>query len=235
MEQQKQRLLKHVLIGTAVAGLLYVHFGTTLLPLTHRARAAEIGQLEQRHDQIRLQVDRAHRLVGGLPRLEAAYAGMLAQWDLAQRLLPERTEIAALLREISFRGQESGVDFTLFKPGPLTAHDFFSEKSVEIRIEGGYHQIARCLNQLARMDRIVHVRDLEVEEIQGNEREKEGPTARAHFFVSAYVLGGAPVNAEPAAAEKGGLGGAVKRLVAGRQESPAAPRVAGRTEGGSEE
>ena len=235
MELQKKPAAKLVLLGIAAAALLYVYFATTLLPITHRARAATITGLEERQQQLETQLAQARRVAAQLPAIEDSYARLTRHWELARKLLPDETEITRLLGEISFRGQESGVEFTLFKPGPLVARGFYSEKPVEIQIEGGFHQIARCLNRLAEMDRIVHVHGLDIEQIQNSEHEKQGPCARAHFFVSAYVLGTAGA-ATPEAEAPGGLGGAVKRLVAGREGTPApAARVAGAPQGRSEE
>jgi len=236
MELQKTRTVKLVLLGIAAAGLLYVYFGTAFLPITHRARAAEIAALEEEQQQLELRLNQARRLAAGLPELEVAHARLTRQWELARELLPDETEIASLLQEVSFRGQESGVEFTLFKPEPLVSRGFYSEKPVEIRIEGGYHQIARCLNGLAQMDRIVHVRDLDIEQILDKSREESEPSARAHFTATAYVLGSAEAAAAAEQSAAGsGLGGAVKRLVAGREGAAPATKASGPARGGSEE
>ena len=235
MELRNKATAKLVLLGLLAAGLLYIYFGTALLPITHRARAAEIGELQERQEQLVVKLAQSRRIASTLPALEAEHGRMVKRWAQAQTLLPDETEIAALLHQIAWRGQQNGVEFTLFKPGPLTARSFYSEKPVEIRIEGGYHQIAGCLNALAQMDRIVHVHDLELEQIPPNEQpDGGGPSARAHFFVTAYVLGVAQATAEAQAEQakdEGGLGSAVKRLVSGRK-SNAQDRTARASRGG---
>ena len=148
---------------------------------------------------------------------------------MARRLLPDENQIASLLREITMRGNASGVEFTLFKPRPAVAREFYSEMPVEVKVEGGYHAIARFLAKLATMDRIVQVRDLQIE--QAVDAESDGPTARGQFVAVAYVLGVPPAAAPAPEAESGkkpgSLVGAAKKLVHGREKSAATGASAG--------
>jgi len=58
---------------------------------------------------------------------------------------------------------------------------------VAVKIEGGYHNIASFLNELAQMTRVVNVRNLEIEEMRGNENAKY--PAQAKFTAVTYTLG----------------------------------------------
>jgi hypothetical protein len=90
-----------------------------------------------------------------------------------------------------------------------------------VRVEGGYHEVAGCLNRLAQMDRIVHVSDLTLEPVTRGGLDEEAPAVQAHFFVTAYMLSGAEATAQQAEEAPGGLRGAVDRLVRGRSASAA--------------
>ncbi|MCK4415359.1 MAG: type 4a pilus biogenesis protein PilO [Candidatus Eisenbacteria sp.] len=235
MALKTNRPLQFILLGLLAAGLLIVYFGTQVLPFTHRARAEEIGELEHRQLTLDGQLMQARRMAADMPRVEAVHARLAEQWEDAREMLPEEAEMACLLREITFRGQSGGVEFTLFKPLPAVPRTFYSEKPVEVRVEGGYHQVASCLNRLAQMDRIVHVTELEIERVAPNGLEEEGPAARAHFFVTAYVLGEAEMAAQQADEPARGLRGAVDRLVRGRHATAEAASRAGGGAGGSDE
>lgn len=251
MDLHDQRTARMILIGLCAVALLAVYFGTQLLPFTYRARAAQIGELGERQAKLSLDLQRARHSVARLGQLEADLAAAETRWERAQRLLPEETQIAALLRDITERGQKAGVDFLLFKPMPPAPQQGFTERPVEIKVEGGYHQVARFLNQISLMDRIVHVRDLDIEQVPPNEEDEDEGPARARFVASAYVLGGsAPVAAEAASGEGSTSGRAVSTRVAGSEttraqsQGPAASggesqvRVQGRSsasQGGSEE
>ncbi len=216
MELRDPRLAKGILLGLCAGGLFYLWFGTPVLPFSYPVRTKHIRELEEKQATLTRQLDAARRVASGLPALEAEEAVLAARWEQARRLLPDSTEITALLRDITLRGNESGVEFTLFKPQAMVAHEFYSEKPIEVKVEGGYHNIARFLARLASMDRIVQVRDLQLEEIQSD--QQDAPTARAQFVAVAYVLGVPPGVAPPPEAsepEKGGLVSVAKKLVKG--------------------
>jgi Tfp pilus assembly protein PilO len=222
MDLHDPRLAKGILLGLCAGGLFYLWFGTPVLPFSYPVRAKRIGELEERQATLTRQLNQARRVASGLAALETEEAVLETRWAQAQRLLPDETEIAALLRDITSRGNACGIEFTLFKPQAMVGHEFYSEKPIEVKVEGGYHAIARFLARLASMDRIVQVRDLQIEEIQ--DAEKGAPPARAQFVAVAYLLGVPPEAAPPpvaAAAEKGGLVGAAKKLVKGGE--PEAP------------
>jgi type IV pilus assembly protein PilO len=228
MELKDPRLAKGILLGLCAAGLFYVWFGTPAAPFCYPVRAKHIRELEGKHEDLTRQLDRARRISSGLTALETEEEELQGRWALARRLLPDETQIAELLREITLRGHACGVEFTLFKPQAAVAHEFYSEKPVEVKVEGGYHAIARFLAKLAAMDRIVQVRNLQIEQV--SDVEPDGPTARAQFVAVAYVLGvlpGAALAPELAAQQnKGGLVGAAKQLVKGQtSEAPAKSAV----------
>jgi len=225
MELKDPRLAKGILLGLCAAGVFYIWFGTPLAPFCYPVRAKQIKELQGKQEDLSRQLDRARRISSGLAAIETEEAELRGRWERAKCLLPDETQIADLLREITLRGHACGVEFTLFKPQAAIAHEFYSEKPVEVKVEGGYHAIARFLAKLAAMDRIVQVRNLQIEEL--TDVEPDGPTARAQFIAVAYVLGvlpGAAPAPEVVAAqkEKGGLVGAAKQLVKGETAKPAA-------------
>jgi type IV pilus assembly protein PilO len=236
MDLHNERTARWILAGLCTVGLFSVYFGTKLVPFTYRARAAQIRELAQRYEERSAELTRARASVAQLGTLETELAFTEASWQRAQRLLPEETQVASLLREITLSGQAYGVDFTLFKPMPVTPQAEFTEHPVEIKVEGGYHQIARFLNRVATMDRIVHVRELELTQAPpAAEGESATAPASARFVAVAYVLGGTGVEggatpaAEAAGDAKPGLIAKTREVVRGR--APSEPSA----QGGSDE
>jgi type IV pilus assembly protein PilO len=228
MDLHNERTARWILVGLCTVGLFSIYFGTKLVPFTYRARAAQIGELTARYEERNAELTRARASVAQLGALETELALTQASWQRAQRLLPEETQIASLLREITLSGQANGVEFTLFKPMPPVPQAQFTEHPVEIKVDGGYHRIARFLNRIATMDRIVHVRELEIGQAPPTaEGEPAGAPASARFVAVAYVLGGTGVEggATPAAgtAEAGdakpGLIAKTREVVRGREPS----------------
>lgn len=224
MELKDPRLAKGILLGLCAAGVFYIWFGTPVAPFCYPVRAKQIKELQGKQEDLTRQLDRARRISSGLAAIETEEAELQGRWAQARRLLPDETQIAELLREITLRGHACGVEFTLFKPQAAVAHEFYSEKPVEVKVEGGYHAIARFLAKLAAMERIVQVRNLQIEQVPDG--EADAPTARAQFIAVAYVLGvlpGATLSPELVQEQKStGLVGSAKKLVKGQASTPSA-------------
>jgi Tfp pilus assembly protein PilO len=243
MDLHNERTARWILLGLVTVGLFSIYFGTKLLPFTYRARAQEISALETRYADMSLELERARASVARIGALEAELAGLEQRWMRAQRLLPEETQISGLLREITERGQLSGVDFTLFKPMPVVAQEHVTEHPVEVKVEGGYHGIARFLARLASMERIVHVRELDIEQLPPEAETVRGDPARARFVAVSYVLGGTADGTAPAAGAAPADGGppsqrdhaeAAKAALKERASGVPRVRVSG-SQGGSDE
>ena len=219
MDINDPKTAKLILAGIGIAALLYIHFGTVFLPFSYKARAEELNELEDCYEALSLEINRARQSAKNLPHLEAEYEALHGKWEEANQLLPRHTQIASLLREISFRGQSCGVEFTFFKPFPPRAGDFYTENPLEIKVEGGYHEIAAFLNELASMTRIVNARDIEITQIPPEKESRHA--AEAHFTAVAYTLqaGAAAINADSG----GVVAGAKKigKIVSGRSAAAA--------------
>ena len=74
--------------------------------------------------------------------------------DLLKRL-PNKTEVAALLVDISQQGLGAGLEFELFKPGSETRSDFYVELPIQIRVLGDYHAFGRFISGMSDLPRIV--------------------------------------------------------------------------------
>jgi len=78
------------------------------------------------------------------------------------RKLPSKTEVPALLEDISNAGVSSGLRFTSFKPLPENIFSFYAELPVEITVLGDYHQLAEFVSKISALDRIVTVHDFSI-------------------------------------------------------------------------
>ena len=74
--------------------------------------------------------------------------------DLLKRL-PNKTEVAALLVDISQQGLSAGLEFELFKPGSENPVDFYVELPIQITVVGDYHEIGNFISGVSDLPRIV--------------------------------------------------------------------------------
>jgi type IV pilus assembly protein PilO len=173
-----------------------VYFLTTTYSFTYAARTQTIKELDAHHQKLAQDLERARLLVRNLERVEQEYAILHDQWKVAQTLLPEENEMPALLRKVTAAGQQSGVEFELFRPQTPVNQGFYSDNPVEVRISGGFHQTGVFLSRLANLNRIVNVSKVKM---QGIDNQDDTPfTVKTDFMLTAYTQGA--VNSVPSEA-----------------------------------
>lgn len=162
---------------------------------TYAARQDKIAGLEQRHDELSRDLEKARLLVRNLERVEREYEILHDQWQVASTLLPEENEVGDLLRKVTAAGTQSGIEFKLFKPSGKVTREFYSDNPVSVRIRGGYHQTGVFLSRLANLNRIVNVDNLRMEAVKQAE-ENSAYTVETEMVLTAYTLGGGGVPAD---------------------------------------
>ena len=105
----------------------------------------------------------AKRNAADLKKFQAKMKEAEAQFKLAMKKLPEKEEIPSLLTSISDSGQQVGLDFLLFEPKPERAKEFYAEIPVAMSIMADYHNLAIFFDQVARLSRIVNIRDIRID------------------------------------------------------------------------
>ena len=90
-----------------------------------------------------------------LAEMEQSFGAMLKQ-------LPNRTEVAALLVDVSQTGLANGLEFELFQPENEITRDFYAELPIRIRVRGNYHDFGRFVSGLAALPRIVTIHDVQI-------------------------------------------------------------------------
>ena len=88
------------------------------------------------------------------------------------RQLPDKTEVAGLIVDISQTGLAAGLEFKLFKPGKEKPAEFYSELPISIMVIGGYHQLGEFVSGIAALPRIVTTHDISIKK-GGGERPGE--------------------------------------------------------------
>lgn len=83
------------------------------------------------------------------------------------RQLPGQTEIPSLLQDISQAAQVDGLKQDLFRPGGEAPKDFYSEKPIELTLEGGYHQFGKFVSDVATLPRIVTLHNINIKPASG--------------------------------------------------------------------
>lgn len=103
-----------------------------------------------------------------LEEMKESFGAMLRQ-------LPDKTEVAALLVDVSQTGLAAGLEFELFQPEGELLKDFYAELPIRVRVTGEYHEFGTFISGLAALPRIVTIHDVK---ISGAAGESGAPGAK---------------------------------------------------------
>jgi type IV pilus assembly protein PilO len=106
-----------------------------------------------------------------------------SRFKLVMKSLPEKEEIPSLLSNISLSGQDAGLEFVLFQPKKEVKKDFYAEIPVSIKVTGNYHNVAVFFDKVARLPRVVNIRNITMSPAKGKERLSTGCTAVTYKFI----------------------------------------------------
>jgi type IV pilus assembly protein PilO len=121
-----------------------------------------IGELETNLSNLQEQLRKAKADARDLKKFQQQMKKAEARFRLAKKSLPEKEEIPSLLSSISQSGKDSGLEFTLFQPKGERAKDFYAEIPVNIQVSGKFHNVALFFDKVARLPRVVNIRDIKM-------------------------------------------------------------------------
>ena len=90
-----------------------------------------------------------------LKDIEQAFGALLKQ-------LPNRQEMDALITDVNQAGLGRGLQFDLFRPEAEVKSDFYAKTPINIRVTGGYHDIAAFTSDVAKLPRIVTLHNIAI-------------------------------------------------------------------------
>ena len=200
LDFKNQAAMRIVLCVLLAVGSLGVFFFTHFIPFGYPNHRDKLVTLKADFEKKSTELARARASVADLPRFEAEYEQLHTRWSAAAELLPVDRQSAALLRKITLAGQQTGVQFVMFKPSPTKDQTYYTEMPVEVVVQGGYHQIGSFLAELANMQRIVTVSTVKLTSAPAN---GAGASTAASFNASAYSLNSTPTPAPVQPASSG--------------------------------
>ena len=136
-----------------IAGFVYFSY----LP-----KFRQIDKLKANLTRIERQLETAKRNARQLNTYRKKMQDAEEQFKIVMRALPEKEEIPSLLTGISKAGRDSGLEFVLFQPKPEIQKDFYAEIPVAMKVTGNYHGVATFFENVAELNRIVNIRDIDM-------------------------------------------------------------------------
>lgn len=141
-----------------------------------------IKTLTAEYNNLTDELNKVKKIASQLSKYKAEMKEVEAKFEIASRALPESEEIPALLTDISRSGQDSGLEFLLFKPEREIPSGFYAEIPVSIQVLGRFHELVAFYDKIARLSRIVNVKDVKI-----NTR-KDKDSGETTLDVSCYAV-----------------------------------------------
>lgn len=172
---RKEGLMIYFLTFAAISGAYYYF---VFMP-THDELKREQVNYESQVSKLAIYKKRASEIL----KYEAIMAQKIVEFNLAMNALPDNRELPSLLTGISRAGSDAGLAFHLFEPGNEVNKEFFKEIPVSIKVLGRYHQLTDFFFQIARLNRIVNITNVDVKSGQGDNLLEMSCQAVTYMFV----------------------------------------------------
>lgn len=170
---------KAVIIGFVC--ILILAGGFFLLIKDKRTQLASIEQTEVRLKQ---EFRENQQLAANLEAYEEQLVEMEDMLANMLQQLPSRTEMPALLVDISRMAQGSGIDNELFEPRTEIMRDFYAEQPISVRMVGSYHEFGAFVSSVASLSRVVilTMRDISLQPVAGGRLRMEGTVTTYRYL-----------------------------------------------------
>ena len=149
--------IKAVIIGLVC---LVLSGGGWWFDIQHQYLALE--QAEKREPELKQGFKFKQKKAANLEALKHQLQEIKTSAGEMLKRLPSKTEVAALLVDISQQGLGAGLEFELFKPSAERPADFYAELPIQIRVTGNYHQFGQFVSGVADLPRIVTQHDIKI-------------------------------------------------------------------------
>ncbi len=149
--------IKLIVFAIVFAGILYAgwHFDIT----KQREELATLVKQEQEEIDT---LDRRQKKAANLNALKEQMKEMEQSFGDMVKQLPNKTEVAGLLIDISQTGLAAGLEFKLFEPKKESPKEFYAELPINLSIVGDYHQFGEFVSGVAALPRIVTTHNINI-------------------------------------------------------------------------
>lgn len=151
-----------ILIGILIVVVLFLGYWFDV-----KDQMVRLDQARQKEAELKVTFESKARKAANLAAYEQQLDEMRESFGAMLRQLPNKTEVAELLVDISQTGLASGLEFELFKPLDEIPRDFYAELPISIKVKGGYHEFGSFVSGLAALPRIVTVHDINIAPQEG--------------------------------------------------------------------
>ena len=123
-------------------------------------KIAELEAVEAKEPPLKAEFKTKQGKAANLQAYKSQMVEMKKRFGSMLRQLPQKTEVADLLVEISQTGLSNNLEFSLFKPSGEIRKEFYAELPVDIQVTGTYHDFGGFATGIAALPRIVTIHNV---------------------------------------------------------------------------
>lgn len=122
----------------------------------------DLEKVRTEEGELKIAFEAKQKKAANLPALKQQLEDIKKTFGDLLKRLPNKTEVAQLLVDISQQGLGAGLEFELFKPGSEQPADFYVELPIQIRVVGNYHEFGNFISGVSDLPRIVTNHDIKI-------------------------------------------------------------------------
>lgn len=151
--------------GIAVALTFVIATGAGLYWFVYEEKVPVLETAQEKEVDLRVIFEEKQRKASNFAAYQEQLAEIERSFGAMLRQLPGKTEIPNLLVDISQTGLAAGLKEKLFQPMDEVRKDFYAEKPIKIRLDGGYHEFGSFVSDIAGLPRIVTIHDISIKPV----------------------------------------------------------------------
>jgi len=171
--------VKVFLIGLVCIAILFAGYW-----FHHKNQLEDLNKVQAKEFELRKTFESKAEKAANLELYKVQLEEMRRVFGALLRQLPSKTEIPALIVDISQTGLASGLEIELFKPNPESRKEFYAEKPISLRMKGDYHQFGAFASEIAALPRIVTLHNIS---LAPNDNESKDMTMMATAKTYRYL------------------------------------------------
>jgi type IV pilus assembly protein PilO len=122
----------------------------------------QLARVQREEQDLRAEFEQKQARAANLDNYKQQLALMEESFGAMRRQLPDKTEVADLLVDVSQTGLAAGLEFELFQPQGESPKEFYAELPIKLRVKGSYHEFGEFISGLASLPRIVTIHNVQI-------------------------------------------------------------------------
>jgi len=131
-----------------------------------------LEKVEKRELALRKEFETKQAKAANLDAYKKQLKEMRQSFNAMLQQLPDKSEVADLLVDVSQTGLAAGLEFELFDPSGEVAKEFYAELPIKIKVIGEYHEFGEFISGIAALPRIVTIHNIHISPKVEKKRKK---------------------------------------------------------------